>query len=204
MRAWRVRRRAAVVAAALALAACAPTRATPRSTAVHPQPSEAPRPDARPGPGRADGESTPDVETGIDDNPALALGHPRDAAAPRTERTVCRGRATLSPDPKPEYLCCYPAKDLLVRPIRDAYPTMRACVVKSGHEIDGRVSFAFRIEKDGSVARVCTTTDVDDPPIVDCLADAILALRYPAQGDEEVRHCGLVRLAYPVTFQSTP
>jgi hypothetical protein len=116
---------------------------------------------------------------------------------------VCVG-AVPPVDPPRRALCCYPAKDLLVRPIRAAYPALLACYeARKRREAAGRVVFAFRIEQDGRILRVCATaaSTMDDHDATLCMVEAVRKIRYPAISQEERDFCGLTSLNYPVTFE---
>ena len=52
---------------------------------------------------------------------------------------------------------CYPAKEMLMQPIRAIYPALRACYqARTKKDAEGRVVFHFRVEQDGTIQRVCT------------------------------------------------
>jgi hypothetical protein len=100
--------------------------------------------------------------------------------------------------------CCYPAKEMLVRPIRATYPALRACYeARTKRDAAGRVVFHFRIEQDGTIQRVCTVdaTSVDDEDAVRCLVTEVCKARFPAMSDAERNLCGLITLDYPVDFE---
>ena len=143
---------------------------------------------------------------------SLLLAAPR-AAPPAPAKVeghlahqVCVGVAARAlPKQRPRKAsCCYPAKELIVRPIRATYPDLRACYqARKKTEAEGRVVFAFRVEQDGSIARVCTGegSTMDDEDAARCMVEAMRRVRYPAQTDAEVDLCGLLAFQYPVTFE---
>jgi len=140
---------------------------------------------------------------------ALALWTPSHAPgpAPKVEghlgHRVCIGPIVVK-DPPHKAACCYPAKELLIRPIRAAYPALRTCYeARRNKAAEGRVIFSFRIEQDGSVKRVCATesSTMDDEPAIKCLIEAIREIRWPGMSTAERDLCGLISLDYPVVFE---
>ena len=140
---------------------------------------------------------------------ALALWTPSHAPgpAPKVEghlgHRLCIGPIVVK-DPPHKATCCYPAKELLIRPIRAAYPALRACYeARRNKAAEGRVIFSFRIELDGSVKRVCASEDstMDDEPAIKCLIEAVREVRWPAMSTAERDLCGLFSLNYPVVFE---
>jgi hypothetical protein len=94
--------------------------------------------------------------------------------------------------------------ELLKRPIRAAFPALRACYdARRKREAEGRVVFTFRIEQDGSIQRVCSSdaTSVDDEDAVRCMVTELRKVHFPAMSDEEVDLCGLIKMSYPVVFE---
>lgn len=178
----------------LLLAASCASAAAPQSRASAPEPPEEPavlaaEPSAVP---EALALWTPSHAPG---NPPKAEGH--------LGHRVCIGPIVVK-DPPHEAACCYPAKELLIRPIRAAYPALRACYeARRNKAAEGRVTFSFRIELDGSVRRVCATEDstMDDEPAVQCLIERVREVRWPAMSTAERDLCGLVSLNYPVVFE---
>ena len=140
--------------------------------------------------------------------PALLL--PKVAAEPQPKpeghlaHPVCIGPINLKKDRPRKASCCYPAKDLIVAPIRAAYPALRACFDnRKNKDAEGRVVFVFRVEQDGSIPRVCSgePTTLDDADAVRCMVEEIRKVRYPAMSDFDRDFCGLFSFNYPVTFE---
>lgn len=121
----------------------------------------------------------------------------------RLGKNVCVGKP--GPKERPHRAaCCYPARELILRPLRAAFPALRACYdARTKRDAQGRVDFKFRIEKDGSIPHVCASehSTMDDEGAVRCMLDAIHKVRYPAVTDADVDFCGLMTLSYPVTFE---
>jgi hypothetical protein len=116
---------------------------------------------------------------------------------------VCLG-PVLAADPPHKATCCYPAMELIKRPIRGAFPALRACYeARSNKAAEGRVVFAFRIEQDGSVKRVCASegSTMDDEPALACMVDVIHKVRWEGMSKESRDFCGLISLNYPVVFE---
>ncbi len=91
-----------------------------------------------------------------------------------------------------------------MRPIRAISPALRACYdARAKKSAEGRVVFAFRIEQDGTLRRVCAgeASTMDDEPAARCMVEEMKRLRFGAMSDEERDFCGLITLAYPVTFE---
>lgn len=117
---------------------------------------------------------------------------------------VCVGPVPLKKVPPRTASCCYPAREMLTRPIRAVYPALRACYeARTKKDAAGRVVFHFRVEQDGTIQRVCTgdATSVDDEDAVRCMVGEVRKARFPAMGDAERDLCGLVTLDYPVVFE---
>ncbi|MBX3187511.1 MAG: AgmX/PglI C-terminal domain-containing protein [Labilithrix sp.] len=115
---------------------------------------------------------------------------------------VCVGPVVPN-DPPHRAACCYPSRELIVRPLRAAFPALRACYeARANLEAEGNVVFQFRIELDGSVTRVCASeaSTMDDEASVRCMIAAIKDVRFPGMSREERDLCGLISLHYPVTF----
>ncbi len=132
------------------------------------------------------------------------------AAAPaKPERhlahDVCVGVTTLPKEPPHTAACCYPARELILRPLRAAFPALRACFdARADPDAGGRVLFRFRVEQDGSVKRVCAAAEVttmDDEPALRCMVDALSKAQWPGMSNEEAKLCGLLTLNYPVVFE---
>jgi hypothetical protein len=128
--------------------------------------------------------------------PAKVEGHLR--------HPVCLG-PVQPPDPPHKAACCYPAMEALKRPMRGIYPALRACYeARQNKAAEGRVGFAFRIEQDGSVKRVCATegSAMDDEPALTCMVAVVQKVRWEAIGKEGRDFCGLISfLDYPVIFE---
>ena len=139
------------------------------------------------------------------------LAFPRTPVAPATKpeghlaRTVCAGTLGVHAPPRPRKMaCCYPDKELIVRPIRSVFPALRACYdARKNADAEGRVVFDFRIEQSGLIERVCSgeSTSVEDEEAVRCMMEVLRQVRYPAMSEEEVDMCGLLSFHYPVTFE---
>jgi hypothetical protein len=118
-------------------------------------------------------------------------------------KKICVGRP--GPRERPHRAaCCYPARDYLTRPLKAAFPAMRACYdARTVREARGRVSLSFRIEQDGSIAHVCANeaTTMLDEHALRCILGEVRRVRYPATSDEDVELCGLVTLSYPFVFE---
>jgi hypothetical protein len=116
---------------------------------------------------------------------------------------ICAGAASL-PRVKPHRAaCCYPAWELVKRPIRAIHPALRSCYAAGqSRDVGGRVVFEYRIEQDGSVRRVCSSagTTLDDAS-VRCMLEETRNLRFHAATDEDVALCGLITLRHPVRFE---
>jgi hypothetical protein len=118
-------------------------------------------------------------------------------------RRVCTGPADLPKEPSRTAACCYPAIHALVRPLRAAHAELRACYEARRAIRKDVVAFQFRIEQDGTIARVCAepSSTLDDEDAVRCMTEVIARVRYPAQSDAEVALCGLTSITYPVHFE---
>ncbi len=149
-----------------------------------------------------------DVPSEAADEPAPQIAAPSVSSAPARiegylDHAVCIG-SVLARDPPHEAACCYPAMELIKRPIRAAFPRLRACYeARKNPDATGRVSFFFRIETDGSVARVCAeeASAMYDVPALECMVEAIREVRFPAGGQADRDMCGLISLHYPVVFK---
>ena len=140
--------------------------------------------------------------------PALLLPRLPKEAVPKPEghlpHPVCVGPINVKKDRPHTAACCYPAKEVLVKPIRAAFPALRACYDNRKNKVaEGRVVFVFRVEQDGSVPRVCSgdATAVEDEDAVRCMVEAMRKVRFPSMSDAERDLCGLFSFNYPVMFE---
>jgi hypothetical protein len=158
------------------------------------------------------GSTAAQPQTAVPEALALWTPSPAKGLAPKVEghlgHAVCVGPA-LTKDPPHTASCCYPAMELIKRPIRGAFPALRACYeARQNRSAEGRVVFAFRIEQDGSVQRVCAgeASTMDDEPAVRCMVEVIRKIRWEAMGTPKTTKenrdlCGLISLKYPVVFE---
>lgn len=135
----------------------------------------------------------PKVDAELVPKPEGHLAHP-----------VCIGRVDLKKQKPHTMACCYPAKELIARPLRASFPALRTCYEnRKNKAAEGRVVFVFRVEQDGSIQRVCSgdATSVEDEDAVRCMVEAMRKVTYPAMSNEEVTMCGLLSFNYPVMFE---
>lgn len=128
---------------------------------------------------------------------------PEPAPPPVRSAPVCVGDVNLAKEKPHRAACCYPARELLVRPIRAMFPELRACYEQARNaEAEGKVAFKFRIEEDGTIRRVCGEADTPllDDDVVRCMAERLRTVRYEARTDDDVALCGLIQISYPVRF----
>ncbi|HSO32149.1 MAG TPA: hypothetical protein VLT33_06530 [Labilithrix sp.] len=158
---------------------------------------------------------SPELSTAIAAAVASAPDWPRPVPSPDPPATptkpeghlvhpVCVGPVRQAKERPHKAVCCYPAKELLVRPIRAAYPALRACYdARKKKDAEGRVVFQFRVEQDGSIPRVCSgdSTSMDDEDSVRCMVGVMQQVRFPAMSDAERDFCGLFSFNYPVIFE---
>lgn len=133
---------------------------------------------------------------------------PEAARAPTTpERRLGRRICSGHPGPKERphtAACCYPAKELLVGPLRSLFPRLRGCYeARKKKDAHGSVAFTARIEQHGAVVHACASeaSTMDDEDAVTCMVEALRTLHYPASSDADVALCGLVTITYPISFE---
>jgi hypothetical protein len=153
-------------------------------------------------------EAAKPIEAPVEVPEALVLARPIPrSTSSRVEghlgKKICSG--TPGPKDRPKRaVCCYPAKEVVLRPLRAAFPALRACYdAREKRDAEGRVAFTFRIEKDGSVAHACAgeNSTMDDEGAARCMLEVLRDLRYPSSSDAEIDLCGLMTITYPVGFE---
>ena len=118
--------------------------------------------------------------------------------------SICVGPIDSKKERPRKASCCYPAREAISRPLRAAFPALRACYdARKNRGAEGRVVFVFRVEQDGSIPQACSgdSTSVEDADAVHCMIQVIRTVRYPATSDEERDFCGLLHFTYPVIFE---
>jgi len=146
--------------------------------------------------------SAPEWPRPLPDAPATPMGPAKPEG--HLAHPVCIGAVSLKKEHPRKASCCYPAMEVLKRPIRAVFPALRACYdARKKRDAAGRVVFTFRIEQDGSIQRACSgdATSVEDEDAVRCMVTELRKVRFSAMSDEEVDLCGLVKLSYPVVFE---
>jgi hypothetical protein len=125
---------------------------------------------------------------------AVPEGNGRPAAFVPVE-SRCLGAASLPPARPATAICCHPSREYWDPPLAAARPTLDACP-KGAHPAQATVGFAFRVEEDGAVRRVCVTGETAlSEETVGCMMMALLDVAYPPPTQSDLE-CGLRTVRY--------